>query len=195
MLIFSEVPNCVSHLSFYSHTVAPQAVLSLKEIMCCSWRWVGAAPNPKDFGLFLAREVRMIQPKMERNSRWREVEVFQVQHHLCLLEEGECALCSFTTSVRVGKISNYLTSAHLHLCNHSTSGHCFLCLLAFCSVRFLIMLTMLPFHTPLLYWNKTFKKTRRFVSVLSYVLTIKWPLFTNNFWSKPQSTIVTSSSM
>lgn len=119
MLIFTEVPNCVSHLSFYSHTVAPQAVLSLKEIMCCSWRWVGAAPNPKDFGLFLAQEVRMIQPKMERNSRWREVEVFQVQHHLCLLEEGEYALCSFTTSVRAGKISNYLTSAHLHLCNHS----------------------------------------------------------------------------
>lgn len=82
---------CRSPLS-YSHTVAPQAVLSLKEIMCCSWRWVGAAPNPKDFGLFLAREVRMIQPKMERNSHWREVEVFQVQRHLCLLEEGKYTL-------------------------------------------------------------------------------------------------------
>lgn len=88
MWIFSEVP-CVGHLLSYSHAVAPQAVLSLKEIMCCSWRWVGVAPNPKDFGLLLAQEVRMIQPKMERNSHLHEVEVFQVQHPLCLQEKGE----------------------------------------------------------------------------------------------------------
>lgn len=89
MWIFPEAPCRVGHLSSYSHAVAPQAVLSLKEIMCCSWRWVGAAPNPKDFGLLLAQEVRMIQPKMERNSHLHEVEVFQVQHPLCLLEKGE----------------------------------------------------------------------------------------------------------
>lgn len=156
--------------------------------MCCSWRWVGAAPNPKDFGLFLAQEVRMIQPKMERNSHWREVEVFQVQHHLCLLEEGEYTLCNFKRKLHLCILEKYptqLISAHLHLCNHSN-----LLLLQWTLLPLFVSLLFsqicnyvdnAAFHTPLLYWNKTFKKAWRLVSVLYYVVTIKWLLFTNNF--------------
>lgn len=62
--------------------------------MCCSWRWVVVAPNPKDFGLFLAQVVRTIRPKMETSSHWREVEVSQVQHPLCLPDEGKYSLSS-----------------------------------------------------------------------------------------------------
>lgn len=78
-----------SLFSWYSNTVTPLAVLWPKKIMCCSWRWVVVAPNPKDFGLFLAQVVRMIQPKMEASSQWREYEVSQAQHLLCLLDEGK----------------------------------------------------------------------------------------------------------
>lgn len=104
---------------------------------------MGAAPNPEDFGLFLAREVRMIQPKMERNSHWPEVEVFQVQHHLCLLEEGKCTLCHLDRKLRLCVLEKYptrLISAHLHLCNrtyYSFSGLGFFYLLAICLVTFL----------------------------------------------------------
>lgn len=124
--------------------------------MCCSWRWVGAAPNPKDFGLLLAQEVRMIQPKTERNSHLQEVEVFQVQHPLFLLEKGEYSLCNLPD---LWKISNNLDIhwAFIFICAtiqtcYSYSGPC---LLPFCSVTFVIMLTALPFHTLLLYWFKT----------------------------------------
>lgn len=78
-----------SFLSRYSSTVASLAVLWPKEIMCCSWRWVVAAPNPKDFGLFLAQEVLMMQPKMEMSSHLREPEVSREQHPLCLPGEGK----------------------------------------------------------------------------------------------------------
>lgn len=78
-----------SFLSRYSSTVASLAVLWPKEIMCCSWRWVVVAPNPKDFGLFLAQEVLMMQPKMEMSSHLREPEVSREQHPLCLPGEGK----------------------------------------------------------------------------------------------------------
>lgn len=78
-----------SDFIWYSNAVAPLEVLWPKKIMCCSWRWVVVAPNPKDFGLFLAQVVWMIQPKMEMSSRWQEFEVSQVQHLLCLQDEGK----------------------------------------------------------------------------------------------------------
>lgn len=81
----------------YSSTVASLAVLWPKEIMCCSWRWVVAAPNPKDFGLFLAQEVLMMQPKMEMSSHLREPEVSREQHPLCLPGEARCSLMRTVT--------------------------------------------------------------------------------------------------
>lgn len=94
-----------SFLSRYSSTVALLAVLWPKEIMCCSWRWVVAAPNPKDFGLFLAQEVLMMQPKMEMSSHLREPEVSREQHPLCLPGEGKYYLFFFIVSCIVVALS------------------------------------------------------------------------------------------
>lgn len=86
-----------SHFIWHSNAVAPLASLWPKKIMCCSWRWGVVAPNPKDFGLFLAQVVWMIQPKMETSSHWQEFEVSQVQHLLCLPDEALCSLMKMAT--------------------------------------------------------------------------------------------------
>lgn len=88
-LLLMHFSSWRSPFSRHSSTVASLAVLWPKEIMCCSWRWVVVAPNPKDFGLFLAQEVLTMQPKMEMSSHLREPEVFREQHPLCLPGEGK----------------------------------------------------------------------------------------------------------
>lgn len=67
-----------------------------------------AAPNPKDFGLFLAQEVPMMQPKMEMSSHLQEPEVSQEQHPLCLPGEGK--YCLFKVSCTVDALSVLLVS-------------------------------------------------------------------------------------
>lgn len=96
MLLFTGFIIWRSPLFWYSNTVAPLAALWPKKIMCCSWRWVVAAPNPKDFGLFLAQVVQTIRPKMEVSSHWQGVEVSQVQHPLCLPGGGKLNIVSVT---------------------------------------------------------------------------------------------------